>query len=180
MSCDRALRFLTQVQRSARINEDFVTDVFFSTGGGTRRDIANEYEETRCIEAKAKLKEAMKVRADASKKRATIRWHLSLELVTTGMAKTSPIKPLLNFLDCGTGAGLFCSQKRKILKHALICHHYFPRSWLFSGRKHEEQERQQLATPILFSRGWRSSPSFLRRDLYQSNPNFSWAHPYLR
>jgi hypothetical protein len=68
----------------------------------------------------------MKVRADASKKRATIRWNLSLELVTTGMAKTSPIKPLLNFLDCGTGAGLFCSQKRKILEHALICHHYFP------------------------------------------------------
>ncbi len=161
MSCDRAIRFLTQVRRFARTDEDFVTDMYFSTGGLTRRDIAHESVEARYIEATAKLKQAVKVRGEVSKKRATLRWQLALELVTTGMARNNYDSVAPKFFRLWKWRQLVVLAKKKI----------------FYDNRREEQGCQNLALPYLLTRGWRPSPTFLRRDLYRNNPNFYWAHP---
>lgn len=155
MSCDQAIRFLTQVRRSARTEEDFVTDVFFSTGGSTRRDIAHESVEVRYAEARIKLRQGIKNRAEAIKKRATLRWHIALELVTTGIAKS-------NYENV-------CPKFNRLWRwRALV---------ILAHQQRENEGYQNLVLPNLFLRGWRPSPSFLRKDLYRNNPNFYWAHP---
>ena len=178
MSCERALRFLTQVQRSARINEDFVTNVSFGTGGGaTRRDIAHESVEARYAEAEEKLQNAITVRANASKKRATLRWHLALELVTIGFAGNISTQVSPKFSSLWKWRHLICLARMRTEQGRQNLPPLTFRRWSFLVGKREQQDRQKLALPPLVSRGWRPSSTFLRRDLYHNNPEFSWAHP---
>ena len=180
MSCERAIRFLTQVQRSARLNENFVTDVMFSTGGAlTRRDIAHESVETRYKEAKLKLQEALETRAASSKKRATLRWHLALELVTTGMAKSISDKVAPKFSRLWNWRRLISLAKEQNYPRPIRPNpsSLYSRGCLFKADRQFDKQSGNHSVPAVLARGWRPSPIFLRRDLYRNNPHFLWAHP---
>ena len=85
MSCDQALRFLTQHQQKARTDSEFVSDVTFGGGRGvSNRDRAEEPPEKRYSDAKADVESAEKGLKALTKKRAKAYWHLALENITTG------------------------------------------------------------------------------------------------
>ena len=88
MSCERALRFLTQHQEEGKTDEDFVTDAVVGGGRGvTNRDRATESAETRYENARSDLTEAERVLAQAKTKRAKARWHWVMEMIQTALTR---------------------------------------------------------------------------------------------
>jgi superfamily II DNA or RNA helicase len=85
MSCDEAIRFLSQVQDVARVDEDFATSLTVGGGGGiSRRNRATDSIEQQHKEAQSKVLRATQHCEAARSKRAKARWHMALERITTG------------------------------------------------------------------------------------------------
>jgi hypothetical protein len=159
MSCDQALRFLTQHQQTARTKDNFVTDVAFGGGRGvTNRDRAMESAEDRYKKAQAEVTAAEKVIAEATKKRATANWHMLLEKVTCGY-----------FSDGRQHKFSALWKWRRLVCVAMETK---------QARKRERRESSNITPPSLLTRGWRPSKSFSEIELYEEHPDFVWAHPH--
>ncbi|KAL7547448.1 hypothetical protein ACHAWF_010744 [Thalassiosira exigua] len=156
MGCDEALRFLSQVQREANVREDFVTDVVVGQGqAAASRDHATDSAEAQIKAATEELASATKAQAEAQRKRAKSRWHLALELVTTG------------YVDEYNGVNAKWSS---LWKWKWLC---------INMKQHEKRDGITSAQrlPQYLQRGWRPCHSF-SRDVERSNPGFAWIHPY--
>ena len=151
LSCDGALRFLSQYEKSANVGDDFVTEQQFRGGGGaTARARATQSVEEQCQEAQEMVDASTKKAAEARRKRAKAHWHLALELITTALCDDELIDTV--------SPGVLCLWK---------C-----RRACLQRLDHENGHRKQI--PMCFQRGWRPCPSFTK-DLLRSHPNFEWA-----
>jgi len=148
MSCERALRFLTQHQEDARTDEDFISDEVVGGGRGvTNRDRATESVEERVESAKKVLAGAERVLAKAKARRAKARWHWLLEMVTTGKYNNGVLRPF---------SGLW--------------------NWRRAVCAAGEQVQPSLKMATLLTRGWRPSQHF-EKALAAVHPGFLWAQP---
>jgi len=155
MSCDEALRFLTQVQAEANVGDDFVSDVNFGRGGGaTNRAHAMDSVEDQIQEAQSNVDAATNDLSDARRKRAKAHWHYALEMVTTGAL----------------------SHKHKELGVAPK----FSNLWRWrcaATDLAEQSDKRTTSLPEVLTRGWRPKETF-QQDLYSTNPTFAWVHPF--
>ena len=79
MSCDGAIRFLSQVQDKARVEADFVTTQTVGGGGGiSRRNRATESIEDQMCRTKEALAKVSRDLQAAKSRRARLRWHVAL------------------------------------------------------------------------------------------------------
>jgi superfamily II DNA or RNA helicase len=134
MSCDEAIRFLSQVQDAARVDAAFETSLNLGGGGGiSRRNRATESVEQQCKEAQERAARAAHECEAARSKRAKARWHMALELITTGE---------LSFQNCAAIKPTFLSLWR----------------WRFMVTRIDGTNSRNL--PIMLTRGWRPSETF--------------------
>jgi hypothetical protein len=154
MSCEEALRFLSQHEEQGRTaGDDMVTEVAVGGGrGATNRDRAVGNAVDRLKEVQDNVAKAEKALATAKTKRAKNRWHGALEKVTTG-----------EYNDGRT--------------------HKFSALWkwrhLILGIMQDNKKARtctQLVAQLL-SRGWRPRASFMS-DLFQKRPGFLWCFPH--
>lgn len=151
MSCDEALRFLTQVRSEANVGDEFVSDVRFGRGGGaTNRAHAMDSVEDQIQEAQSDVDAATKEMAEARRKRAKAHWHFALEMITTGVLSNE-------HRDLGIASKFFNLWRWRRLSIEL-------------GTRATD-------LPEVLIRGWRPKASF-QHDLYSSNSTFAWAHPF--
>ena len=156
VACDEALRFLTQVQHSATVKEDFVSDLTVGGGRGiSQRNRAVDSAEDRFRTAREDVDGAVRETAELRRKRAKAHWHLALEHVTTGILWKHP------------AASAISPEILRLWKWRYVT---------IRSRPSGIGGRQKL--PQLLVRGWRPSLNFLRKDLYASRPEFNWAHPF--
>ena len=159
MSCDQALRFLTQHQQQARTHADFVTDMVMGGGRGVaNRDRAEESPEERYRDAKADVESADKALAVLAKKRAKAHWHLALENITTGY-----------YSDGRTHMFSGLWKWRRAVCAALE---------KSKARANTRKSLKQKNPHELLARGWRPSEAFLKGDLYAKQPKWGWSHPH--
>lgn len=93
LSVEKAIEFLSRVIDSARVEDGFETTQLVGGGmGRSRRDRAFESADVKLGEAKQRLKEAKNEANSTISRRAKARWHLALELITTGALKTGEIQ----------------------------------------------------------------------------------------
>jgi hypothetical protein len=134
MSCDEAIRFLTQVQDAARVDEEFETSLTLGGGGGiSRRNRATDSVEQQYLEAQDKDVRAAQECEMARSKRAKARWYMALERITTGE---------LSFQNCEAIAPNFLRLWR----------------WRFMATRSVENTPGNL--PLMLTRGWRPSETF--------------------
>ena len=167
-SCDAAIRYLSQVEDSARTDDDFVTDVRFGGGDGiSRRDRAHNSPEIILKSKKEILKEASSALDAARSRRARARWRYALEKVTTG----------------GLSAESLVGLKESVVQ-------------IWKWRANALKVSQDSEMPSLLIRGWRPTlkffgtnretdqkldkKTFLLHQLYNkiNGTRFLWAHPF--
>jgi len=175
LSCDGALRFLTQVQSAANVHSDFITDVTFGVGGGVaNRNRATDSAEDMLKEVTNEMEKASENRSAAKKERATMRWHIALEKVTTGFL-------LHEYSSRGVDTKFSNLWKWRYIMTSLMENRTIPQRQtipaLFSRLMGNRTIPQRQKLPVLLSRGWRPSPSFINQELYSLHPEFFWAHP---
>jgi len=155
LSCDGALRFLSQHQRDANVGEEFVSEQQFRGGGGvTARAHATESIDDQLNRAREDIDGAAKKIIDARRKRAKAYWHLALELITTGAScqdLLSRVSPKFTFL---WRYRHLCIQRKE--------------------REAARGNRSRIA--LVLERGWRPPPSFVH-DVLTSN-RFPWAQEF--
>jgi hypothetical protein len=152
MSCDDALRFLSQHEEQARTGgDDMVTE--FAVGGGrgaTNRDRAVGNAVDRLKEVQDIVAKAETALIAAKTKRAKNRWHRALEQVSTG-----------EYSDGRT--------------------HKFSGLWkwrrLILGIMQDKKRTCTQPVAQLLSRGWRPRSSFMP-DLFEKRHGFLWCHPH--
>lgn len=182
VSCEGALRLLTQVERVANVDENFVTNQTFGmSNGGSRRNRAVDSVEVQFRAAEEEVEKAKSQRSAARRKRARAHWHLALELVTTGemlvegngprpeAPSTDSISDLLGRVARTSSAGSSSSSGPARPPHKF--------SLLWALRSITKHNRRRASLPYVLTRGWRPSPSFLREGLFASHPEWAWAHP---
>ena len=156
MSCEQALRFLTQHQEAAKTEDDFVTDARVGGGRGvTQREYATESAETRIEKARTSLFEAERILKKDATRRAKARWHWALEMISTGQ-----------FCDGVSHKFSGLWKWRRLVCAAM-------------ERTDEEKSKRKPITsvPALLTRGWRPSGKFARTELPTNYPDFHWASP---
>jgi hypothetical protein len=151
MSCEDAIRYLSQLQSKVQTSEDFISDLHLGAGGGgSKRIRAVESIEERQVECIEKIRCAKKEIEMIRTSRARSYWHLALEKVTTGQIY-SPIK------NCHS-VSMIWKWRRLVLAYAA------------SGRYRNNK------LPVLLTRGWRPSVTFINHDLPKKYPEFGWNH----
>ncbi len=153
LSCDGALRFLSQYEKSASVGEDFVTEQQFRGGGGaTARARATKSVEEQCQEAQEMIDDSTKKVAEARRKRARAHWHLALELITTALCDDELI-------------GTVSPSVLSLWKCRRAC----------LERREDENGHGKKNYSSSLQRGWRPCLPFVE-GLLQSHPNFEWLH----
>ena len=156
MSCEQALRFLTQHQEAAKTDIDFVTDARVGGGRGvTQREYATESAETRIENARTSLFEAERVLKKDTLRRAKARWHWALEMISTGQFSGGSSHKF---------SGLWKWRR-------LVC--------AAMERADEESVKRKSVASVaaLLTRGWRPSGKFVDTELPSKYPDFHWADP---
>jgi hypothetical protein len=157
MSCDEAIRFLSQAQESAHVQSDFVTTVAMGVGGGiSQRSRAVTSIEDTIRETKQSTANAVAALCTAKTKRARSLWHYALEKVTTGQA------PIAKSALPRISPGFLRLWKWRELIIQLSTANYL---------------NQNKKLPTILMRGWRPTKHF-RSILYTKQPSFAWAHPW--
>ena len=158
LSCDRALRFLSQHQREANVGEEFVSEQQFRGGGGaTARAHATENIEDQITRAQEEIDGANKKIIEARRKRAKAHWHLALELITTGALS-------MNVAEV-QGQGLLSKVSPR-----------FTFLWRYRRMCIERNEQEDASGSPVLQRGWRPPPSFLQAVL--TSNHFAWAQEF--
>ena len=156
LSCDEALRFLSQYQKSANVGEAFVSEQQFRGGGGaTSRARATQSVQEQCQLAQEMIDDSTKKASEARRKRAKAHWHLALELITTGA-----------LCDDGELIGRVSFGMLLLWKCRRFCRN-----------QRDRVDGHQISIPSCFQRGWRPNLSFVN-DVLQSHPAFVWARDH--
>ncbi|GKZ00609.1 hypothetical protein MPSEU_001013100 [Mayamaea pseudoterrestris] len=136
ISCDDAIRYLSQVADTARVGSGFVTEMTLGTGGGaSRRDRAVDSVELQLEESQKTLVEADRSLVLHRAKRARANWQRLLELITTGH--------LTSDLTKTSSATFRCVWK-----------------WRFALSHHLQGDASNQSLPELLTRGWRPGVRF--------------------
>jgi hypothetical protein len=167
LSCDEAVRFLSQVEDLARTDADYVTDIRVGGGGGiSNRNRALESLEERYEQESKELEQAKSLHYSSLRKRARSNWHFALEGVTTGR--------------------LFANNDRDSYRNVNPRMH---RLWYWRYCVGVTSPASTKTLPSMLLRGWRPSENFLgespsrKREkalmsLFQRQPKFYWAYPF--
>lgn len=156
LSCDEAVRFLSQVEDLARTDLDFVTDVHVGGGGGksNRRRAMESLDERYQVDA-AECERLEGVCASASSTRAKAYWHLALEGVTTGKLFANDEEACDR-----VGKGIRCLWRWRSC--SLTCRMF--RGW--------------RPTDNFFGQSLARGRDGAMMSLFRRQPNLYWAHPY--
>lgn len=167
LSCDEAVRFLSQVEDLARTDSEFVTDIRVGGGGGiSNRNRALASVEERYEQESKELEKKKAVCLASSRMRARCYWQLALEGVTTGL--------------------LFANNNRESYWNVKP---RFQRLWYWRHCICIAGPPTAKLLPSLLLRGWRptkkilgESPTCKREEtllyLFQRYPRFYWAYPF--
>lgn len=155
MSCDEAIRYLSQAQEQVNVREDFVSHQQMGLGGGlsNHRSIAFNSIESQLEETQGFVRKSVINLKQARRKKSKSLWHMALEMVTTGRIEID-----------GSARARISPKFLKLWRWR----------FLVTSTTHKSRHKE---LPELFTRGWRPSKCFCD-TLPEKHPNFSWAHPF--
>ena len=189
LSCDEAIMHLAQLQEATRAGDDEVAFLQLGFGQGVaRRARAIDSVDQQIVDSEQALKKAQGDLSAARTSKARALWHLALERITMGMiplCELSSVSPkfrslwgwrlLLHSFRYEVDVNVNVESEVSILPPSLLSRGLQSfQSWLQVRSNPIDSAARKL--PILLSRGWRPSTSFVR-SLPIRHPCYFWAHP---
>jgi hypothetical protein len=185
LSCDEAIMHLAQLQEATRAGDDEVAFLQLGFGQGVaRRARAIDSVDQQIVDSEQAQKKARGDLSAARTSKARALWHLALERITMGMIPLSELSSASpKFRSLWQWRLLIHSfrydvdeeSEASVPPPSLLARGLQSfQSWLHVRSNPIDFTASKL--PILLSRGWRPSTSFVR-SLPIRHPYYFWAHP---